>query len=338
MQIKEQDFIQYLTIKKRLSSSSVRTYTGRLVIIQKWLSKNNTELTKQSVEDFLYEKKDKEKLSNATVNTYIQTLTHIEGFSKDRGLPVGFMEGTESLPKTHPEITPLTPEETERLLNTHLEYKNRNRVSCSDLDKRYLVLTEFLALTGCRFGEATSLKVKRLDIENERAFMVNTKNKHNRFVFFKGLIKQRLYELIQEKNDEDLVFTNSKSQSFHPGDFNNDLQLRAKKAGITKRVHAHLLRHSYATELYKATHDLATVATILGHEDIKTTKIYVHLDTVYLQKSIQRHPLLRKYIEPIEILKDIKTAIDGFKIDDDRRFSYNVTMTNNGLEVKIATK
>ncbi|OGH18814.1 MAG: hypothetical protein A2770_04220, partial [Candidatus Levybacteria bacterium RIFCSPHIGHO2_01_FULL_38_12] len=314
-------------------------YSGRFLIIKKWLLLNNTELSKQSVENFLYEKKDKEKLSNATVNTYIQTLNHIEGYCKDRGLPTGFMDGTESLPKTQPEINPLTPEETERLLNTHLDYKNRNGVSCNDLDFKNLTFTNFLAITGCRFEEAASLRVKRLDIENERAFIINTKNKHNRFIFFKGSIKQLLEKIIKGKNDEDLVFTNSKNQHIHPGDFNNDLRLRAKKAGITKRVHAHLLRHSYATQLYKSTHDITLVATVLGHRDIKTTNdTYVHLDTEFLQKAIQRHPLLRKYIEPKDILKDIKLSIDSFKIDDDERFSYNATMTNNGLEVKIVTK
>ena len=53
------------------------------------------------------------------------------------------MDGTESLPKTQPEINPLTPEETERLLNTHLDYKNRNGVSCNDLDFKNLTFKFF---------------------------------------------------------------------------------------------------------------------------------------------------------------------------------------------------
>ncbi|MDO8658152.1 MAG: tyrosine-type recombinase/integrase [Candidatus Levybacteria bacterium] len=340
MEIEQQDFVQYLTIKKKLAPKSIKAYRIRFSIIKRWLLLHNTVLSKQIVEDFLYEKKEKENLSNAAVNTYIQALKHIEGYCKDRGLSkAGFMDGIESLPKTQSEINPLTLEETERLLNTHLEYKNRNGVKCNDLDKKYLTLTAFLSITGCRFEEAASLKVKRLDIENERAFIVNTKNKHNRFIFIKGAIKQLLQDLIKEKNDEDLVFTNSKGQHIHPGDFNNDLRLRAKKAGIIKRVHAHLLRHSFATQFYKGTHDITLVATILGHRDIKTTvDTYVHLDTEFLQKSIQKHPLLRKYIEPKEILKEIKYSIDSFKIDDDDRFSYNVMITNNGLEVKIIIK
>lgn len=171
-----------------------------------------------------------------------------------------------------------------------------------------MTLTHFIAVTGCRFDEATSLQVKRLDIENERAFLVNTKNKQNRHIFLKGEIKEKLKKIIEAKNEEDLVFTNSKGQHFHDGDFNNNLRLRAEKAGILnpKRIHTHLLRHSYGTSLYKSTHDIVALKEILGHKDIKSTQIYVNLDTEHLQKiSSKTHPLLRKYIEPKETLKDI---------------------------------
>lgn len=338
MQIEQQDFIQYLTIKKGLSPNSIRNYSGKFLIFTRWLVANNAELTKESVEKFLYEKKEIEKLSNTTVNGYIQALDHLENYCKDRGMPIGFMDGIESLPKTSPEIKPLTPEELESLLSTHLEYKNRNGVDCRDLDGRYLLLTEFLAITGCRFEEGASLKVKRLDIENERAYIVNTKNKQNRYVFFNGAIKEKLNKTIKGKHEEDLVFVNSKGQHFHPGDFNNDLRLRAKKAGITKRVHAHILRHSFGTSLYKMTHDVFSVKEILGHKDVKSTQIYVNLDTEYLQRAAQRHPLMRKYVEPVDILKDIKNAVDDFRIDKDERFFYNVSIGDVGLEIRITPK
>lgn len=340
MKIDERDFIQFLTIKRKLAGNSIRTYSGRLRIIKKWLFSNNAELTKQSVENFLYEKKEKEKLSNAAVNTYIQTLNHIESYSRDRGLPAGFMDGIEGLPKTQSEIIPLSTEEIDALLNTHLEYKNRNGVNCDNLDFKYLTLTAFIVFTGLRYEEAASLQVKRLDIENGRATIVNTKNKHNRFVFIHhDPLKKALRDLAKGRSPEDLVFTNSKNQHVHAGDFNYDLQLRAQKAGITKHVHAHLLRHSFATELQKATHDIAGIATILGHKDIKTTyESYVHLDTETLQRFTQKFPLLRKYIKPIDVLKDVKLTVDGYKLDDDERFSYNASIGEKGLEIKIMVK
>lgn len=338
MQILEQDFVEYLTIKKKLAPKTVDSYRIRFLVVRRWLIENNVELTKHTFEKFLYRLKEK-KLSNAALNTYIQTIKHLDGFCKDRDLPTGFSDGIENMPKTQSEINPLTPDEVERLINTHNEYKNRNGVECNDLDKKYLSLTAFIAITGCRFDEAASLKVKRLDVEGGRALLVNTKNKRNRYIFFNGEIKSVLRELVNGKSDEDLVFTNSKCQHMHAGDFNTDLRTRAGKAGITKRVHAHLLRHSFATQLYKNTHDITLVATILGHQDIKTTNdTYVHLDTEYLQKAVQRHPLMRKYVEPEEIILEFREMIENFHFEKDSRFKYIVSQSEGKLSFELVLK
>jgi len=55
------------------------------------------------------------------------------------------------------------------------------------------------------------------------------------------------------------------------------LKVAAKKAGITKRVTCHTLRHSFATHLLQANYDIRTVQELLGHNDVKTTMIYTHV-------------------------------------------------------------
>lgn len=335
MQIEEKDFVQFLSIKKRLAPKTVDTYRIRFRVVKRWLIKDNIELTKYSFESFLFKLKE-DGLSNAALNTYIQTVKHVEAFCKDRGLPAGFTEGIESLPKTHPEIVILSVEEIETLVSTHLDYKNRNGVDCSGLDKKYLALTTFLALTGCRFEEAASLVIKRLDISNGRAMLVNTKNKHNRFVFFEGEIKEILKELVYGKSPDDLVFTNSRNQHVKAGDYNDDLRLRAKKAGITKYVHAHLLRHSYGTHLVIAGVDISMVASLLGHKDIQTTyDTYVHLADETLQKASLRHPLTRKSVDTKQIINEVEEDIRGMHLDNDNRFKLSIYREENLINIKI---
>lgn len=338
MHIEEKDFVQYLTIKKRLAPKSIKTYRIRFNVLKKWLIEKICDLDKKSVEEFLFQLKER-KLSNAGINTYIQALKHIEGCYKDRGLLTGFMEGVEGLPKTQSEIVILSIEELNRLTQTHLEYKNRNGVLCNDLDRKYLTLTNFLAISGCRFEEAASLKVKRLDISNGKATLVETKNKKNRYVYFDGPIKDDLLYLISGKGSENLVFTNSKNGHIHPGDFNNDLRLRAKTAGITKRVHAHLLRHSFATHLLESGVDIAKVSTLLGHKDIQTTyETYVHLADDSLQKASLRNPLTRKFSDPKETMQTVKEAFESFRLGNDDRFECSVVQNSEVLQITLRVK
>jgi integrase/recombinase XerC len=73
------------------------------------------------------------------------------------------------------------------------------------------------------------------------------------------------------------------------------MRLLAQQQGIFKRVHPHLLRHSFASHMLESSGDLRGVQELLGHADIATTQIYTHLDFQHLARVYDAaHPRAKR--------------------------------------------
>lgn len=91
--------------------------------------------------------------------------------------------------------------------------------------------------------------------------------------------------------DTGFVFLNGRGAHLTPRAIQLRVKTWAQRQGIWKRVHPHLLRHSFASHLLESSGNLRAVQELLGHANLSTTQIYTHLDFMHLARVYdQAHP------------------------------------------------
>jgi integrase len=286
------------------------------------LKDNKKELCKNSVEEFLYQLSQK-RSNNNTLNTYISSLRQLSFYFKDRGIITNAFEGIHSYPKYRPPIIILSQDEVEKIIYANTQ-KSRSGPKYDALLFTIQTMRMYLAYTGCRFDETASLKIKYVDLPNGKIVIPAdiTKNKQSRTLFITEPLVGRLKTLISGRGEDELVFKNLMGKKMHATDFSKDLRYAAKLVGVTKRVHPHLFRHTYGTFLYMATEDIGLVQVVLGHKDIKSTMIYIHIASEFIKHGMFRHPFVRSKVDPKEFIGAIEQTIRNFKLEQDPRFDY----------------
>lgn len=333
MEILLDDFIRFLTVKGQFEPESLRNITCRYRIFFRWLNEKKLPIDKQSVEMFFYFLKQR-GLKNTSINSYVMMIRQLWFFCQDRNLPhENFSDGIRALPHVPSPIEVLTEREIDQLTETSVLYGKFRTFSSEEITEKlntlYRYFTLFLSRTGARFSEAAKLRCRWVDVWNGKVTFVDTKNKTNRSVWITEPLVSAMKEITDGKKPDDLVFINFLGSRMIPQNYALHLRRAAKRAGILKRVHPHIFRHSFATSLYAATKDIGLVQVVLGHKDIKSTMIYIHLADESIRKGMYRHPYNRNHIDPKEYVSYVEQAVESLRLGEHPRF--------NPASVKIAT-
>ncbi|HUE76973.1 MAG TPA: site-specific tyrosine recombinase XerD, partial [Longimicrobiales bacterium] len=160
-------------------------------------------------------------------------------------------------------------------------------------------MLEFAYASGVRVSELTGLRTRDVDLEEGFA-TVYGKGSKERIVPVGGAAVRALRVYLREVRPEldrgrgrgeGVVFLNARGGPLSRMGVWKILRKHVERAGITRRVTPHTLRHSFATHLLEGGADLAAVQEMLGHADISTTQIYTHVDRDYLRDVHRRyHP------------------------------------------------
>ena len=133
--------------------------------------------------------------------------------------------------------------------------------------------------TGMRVGDLITLRFEDIELDTGRTHIKMGKGAKDRVLFIRAEILSALIDLADrmDREPEGLVFTTLTGGPVQAQYLRRMIGAQAKKAGIEKRVHFHLLRHTYLTRLYARTKDIRTVQEVAGHASIATTMIYTHV-------------------------------------------------------------
>ncbi len=197
-----------------------------------------------------------------------------------------------------PEWEPKLPElltraEVEALIaapsvDTHLGLRDR-------------ALFEFLYGTGCRVSEVCGLDLGGLHLDEGWALLTGKGNRQ-RAVPLRGPAFESMLAYLDDSRPAllakakakrrpkaDWVFVNCRGGRISRQGVDVTIRKHARRAGISRPVSAHQLRHSFATHMLQGGADLSVVQLLLGHSSISTTQVYTHLDIERIREQYELH-------------------------------------------------
>lgn len=156
---------------------------------------------------------------------------------------------------------------------------------------RNKLVIKVIIFTGIRVSEALNLKFRDISQEGD-IYIIRIRGKGNKYrivMIKKHLIESHLNALeTNYENKEGFVFINSKGRPLTQAYVSRIVEQILFKAGIRKAKNgAHMLRHTFATMLYKKHKDLVLVQEALGHASLNTSRIYTHFNSDKLRLAAQ---------------------------------------------------
>ncbi len=130
---------------------------------------------------------------------------------------------------------------------------------------------------GLRVGELINLKIEEIDSKRMLITIIQGKGAKDRLVPLSVNFLILLREYYRQYQPVKYLFEGQKGNQYSATSVNQVVKKAAKKAGISKNISSHTLRHCYATHLLENGTDIRVIQELLGHRSIKTTMIYTHV-------------------------------------------------------------
>ncbi|MEK7060276.1 MAG: site-specific tyrosine recombinase/integron integrase [Patescibacteria group bacterium] len=288
-QLKTQ-FLEYIEIEKGRSLKTVENYDRYLVRFLEFIKNDDPEkindtvikefrlwLNRQPLKNL---GRPDETLGKKTQNYYLISIRAFLKYMARQGIKTLPAERIELAKVTERSLDLITSEELKRLLET----PRGNELK----DLRDRAILELLFSTGLRVSELCSL-TRDMDLRSDE-LSIRGKGGKIRIVFISDKAKDTLQQYLSKRKDMDnalfvKIGKNIPKTMSKKGEnlgvtkrtIERIVKQLAIKAGISKKVTPHVIRHCFATDLLQNGADIRSVQIMLGHSNISTTQIYTHV-------------------------------------------------------------
>ena len=284
----------YLRLQRCLSQNTAVSYGLDIEKLICYLEKYNITETPANIEEdtlrqFVYEvAKDLNARSQARLISALKSFFKFMMYEKGReDFPMSLIETPKigvKLPDT------LSLQEIDAMLAS---------IDLStDEGHRNKAMIEMLYACGLRVSELISLRLSDLFFD-EDFIRVMGKGSKQRLVPIEAYTQKQVKQYIDNqrrqlkiaKGHEDFVFLNRRGKQLTRAMIFTIVRQVAENIGLQKTISPHTFRHSFATHLLENGANLRAIQMMLGHENITTTEIYVHIEKSYLREAlIKYHP------------------------------------------------
>lgn len=217
------------------------------------------------------------KISEKFIKDYLKESSSISVFKQNIGALKLFYQITIRQPLKFRFIEYPRPEKKSPIILSHDEIKALFN-ACENIKHKLIMYIAYG--TGARVSEILNLRLTDIDYENGVIHVMAGKGNKQRQLTLKPRLADSIRDYISGYNPNEYLFNGQFSNQYSSSSINQFLKDYAKKAGIKKRVHIHLLRHNYATHCLDAGENLYTIQKSLGHASPKTTaNNYLHMSS-----------------------------------------------------------
>ena len=292
----KQEFLEYLEIERGRAVKTVENYDRYLTRFFDYAQvKQPKDITERSVREFRLwlnrqEGANGETLKRRTQNYYLIALRAFLKFLRKRGITSLSPERIELAKVPQRDLDLITRAELNRLLGAPMDaHKRADTDEAKTRALRDNAMLQLLFSTGLRVSELVSLN-SDIDLSKDE-MSVRGKGDKVRVVFFSSEAKKAVQKYLDARTDlDEALFVNMGRNAREY----NELRLTtrsvervvkhyATRAGITKKVTPHVVRHSFATDLLQNGADIRSVQALLGHANIATTQVYTHVTDKHLK-------------------------------------------------------